>query len=299
LSSEFDKALVLELAGTGSAGIYGAGYRLISSAVTSVISFVNVVAGSLFRLHPLANRVSLSTRSLMLCMIATLYGAGIGVFLWLFLAAIATWLFGADFAGIEAGVLPLSLLTAATSCRLARLHSLDTASASPASHPRAPIFDLDRFGIDSKDQEHIDKLLPVGFFHGDCWQGNVLIDDSGACVLIDPIQSPWIFGKTRYLLANGAVDLATMHMSLLIGFPMLKLIHLDVDRKLEFDDILLDSCLKFFDARSLRRPVLHLSRAIAIRSVSSYPTRINPIIGRIKVLISQRIIESIAKKGVW
>jgi len=118
LNSEFDKALVLEFAGASSAGVYGAGYRLISSAVAPVVSLVNVVVGSLFRLQADSQRVSLRNRSLLLITVATSYGAAIAIALWSFLPAIANMIFGEDFHAIVEGLLPLALLPVAMSGRL-------------------------------------------------------------------------------------------------------------------------------------------------------------------------------------
>jgi len=106
LSSEFDKALVYGLAGANSAGIYGAGYRIVTFAVAPVISFVNVIVGSLFRMGADSQRVDLGKKSLLLCAVASGYGAIVSISLWLFLPAIAK------------GLLPLALLPAAMSCRL-------------------------------------------------------------------------------------------------------------------------------------------------------------------------------------
>lgn len=118
LSSEFDKSLVLGLAGTAGAGIYGAGYRLISLAVAPVISFVNVVVTSMFKLHRDTERTDLSERSLYLCGVAVAYGAAIGSLMWLFLPDVAAMVLGDDFRALSAGLLPLALLPTPIGCRL-------------------------------------------------------------------------------------------------------------------------------------------------------------------------------------
>ena len=118
MSSEFDKALVLALAGSTGAGIYGAGYRLISLAVAPVISFVNVVVTSLFRLRPDSQRAALGSRSLTLSGVAIAYGAIVGMFIWLFLPDVAARVLGSDFRAVDAGLVPLALLPMAISCRL-------------------------------------------------------------------------------------------------------------------------------------------------------------------------------------
>ncbi|MGI9262425.1 MAG: lipopolysaccharide biosynthesis protein, partial [Woeseiaceae bacterium] len=118
LSSEFDKALVLGLSGATGAGIYGAAYRLVSLAVAPVISFVNVVVTSLFKMQHDSQRAYLSQRSLYLCAIAVVYGAFVGVLIWLFLPEAAALLLGEGFRSLSVGLLPLALLPAAIGCRL-------------------------------------------------------------------------------------------------------------------------------------------------------------------------------------
>ncbi len=118
LSSEFDKALVYGLAGASSAGVYGAGYRLVTLAVAPVISFVNVVVGSLFRMRSDSQRADLSKKSLLLCAVASGYGAVVSITLWVFLPAIASNVLGQDFRAVAEGLLPLALLPVAMSCRL-------------------------------------------------------------------------------------------------------------------------------------------------------------------------------------
>lgn len=118
LSSEFDKALVLGLSGAASAGVYGAAYRLVSLAVAPVISFVNVVVTSLFKLQHESQRTDLSRRSLTLCAIAIVYGAFVGALIWLFLPDAAAMVLGEGFRSLSVGLLPLALLPAAMGCRL-------------------------------------------------------------------------------------------------------------------------------------------------------------------------------------
>ena len=121
----------------------------------------------------------------------------------------------------------------------------------------------------------------------------------GECVLIDPVQSPWMFGSFDYILANGAVDLATFHMSLLLSYPVMDLLKLDLQQKLLIDEALLDSYLQYFDARNLRDDVLALSRATATRVAGAYPERINFLIAKIKVRLSNRIIAKADKVLGW
>jgi len=118
LSTEFDKSLVLAMAGVSGAGIYAASCRIVSLAVAPVISLVNVVITSLFRLKSRNDRVQLRQRSLVVCAIAVAYGTIIGGLVWLLLPDIAAFALGEEFRALAAGLLPLSVLVIPTSCRL-------------------------------------------------------------------------------------------------------------------------------------------------------------------------------------
>ena len=182
---------------------------------------------------------------------------------------------------------------------LARIHEQGIRCPSLERVTDPAVFPLQGFGMDERALRDLDARLPVGLFHGDCWHGNVLIDDSGDSVLIDPIQSPWLFGRDRFLLANGVVDLATMHMSLIVSFRLLPLLRLDLNRQTELGDILLESYLQRFDAMALRPLALRLSRAIANQYISSYPVRINVLVGWMKRSLSRKIIADVDTKLAW
>lgn len=118
LSTEFDKSLVLGIAGASGAGIYGAAQRLVSLAVAPVISLVNVVITSLFRLNGYGSHVHFRQRSLVITAVAGLYGLIVGVFFWFFLPDIAVLALGEEFRALVIGLLPLSLMVLPTSCRM-------------------------------------------------------------------------------------------------------------------------------------------------------------------------------------
>lgn len=118
LSTEFDKSLVLGIAGAAGAGIYGAAQRIVGLAVAPVITLVNVVITSLFRLNSQNDIVQLRRRSLIVCAAAVVYGAFVGGIVWLLLPDIAALALGEGFRALAVGLLPLSLLVIPTSCRL-------------------------------------------------------------------------------------------------------------------------------------------------------------------------------------
>ncbi|MCH7536339.1 MAG: hypothetical protein IID57_00650 [Proteobacteria bacterium] len=182
---------------------------------------------------------------------------------------------------------------------LAQIHEQGKNCHALLDTPANSVLPLGAVGIDEPTSRLLNDCLPTGFFHGDCWHANVLIDDAGNCVIIDPIQSPRLFGKRNYLLANGIVDLATMHMSLTMMFPLANLLRLNLDRQLEIGEVLLASYLRHFDALSMRKFVLQLSRSLAIRYATSYPKYINYLVGWVKMGLSKKIIAATDKRLSW
>lgn len=180
---------------------------------------------------------------------------------------------------------------------LARVHAENTRTPVDELSGSVARFPLAMFEVQASDAAEIDARIPTGFFHGDCWHGNVLIGAGDDLVLIDPIQSPWLFGTNRFDIANGVVDLATMHMSFLVSVKLPNLLNLDVRQRLALGDVLLESYLSEFNAMTLRRQVIRLSRAIATKYISTYPVRINTLVGWIKLWLSKRAIADAVTKG--
>lgn len=178
---------------------------------------------------------------------------------------------------------------------LAQVHAASANEPVVDSARSIKVLPLGMFDVNESDARKIEARLPISFFHGDCWHGNVLVNSNLDCVLIDPIQSPWLFGKERFDRASGIVDLATLHMSLLVSMKIMPLLRIDVDKQLALGELLLDSYLQQFDANSLRNQVLKLSNSIAIKYVSSYPVRINYLVGWVKIWLSRRVIATAAK----
>ena len=118
LGTEFDKVLLLGLAGATSAGIYAAAYRLVNLAVAPVISFVNVILSSLFQRAANFQQRHIADRSILLTSVALIYGGGVGTTIWISLPLFIQRIFGAEFIGILEGLLPLAMLPLAMSCRL-------------------------------------------------------------------------------------------------------------------------------------------------------------------------------------
>ena len=179
---------------------------------------------------------------------------------------------------------------------LAQLHEQRTdceaLRGSAASYP------LENFGISAGETQQLQQL-PTGLFHGDCWHANVLLGKDGDLVIIDPIMSSWLFGPDRYVLANGALDLATVHMSLIVSHRIGRLIMLDLEKCIEAGEALLAGYLSYFNAEALKPIVLRLSRAIAITYISSYPTRINTLVGWVKRALTRRQIAKVDRMLGW
>ena len=182
---------------------------------------------------------------------------------------------------------------------LAQIHEQGKNCHALLDAPANSVLPLGAVGIDEPTSRLLNDCLPTGFFHGDCWHANVLIDDAGDCVIIDPIQSPRLFGKRNYLLANGIVDLATMHMSLILGFPLSGLWRLDMDRQLEIGEVFLESYLRHCNALPMKKTVLQLSRALALEYVSSYPRYINYLVGWVRLGLGKQIIAAADRRLAW
>lgn len=118
LSTEFDKSLVLALVGAMGAGIYAAAQRIVALAVAPVITLVNVVITSLFRLKHRQDNARLRRQTLLVGAAALVYGVVVAVFLWNFLPDVAALALGEEFRALAVGLLPLSLLVIPTSCRM-------------------------------------------------------------------------------------------------------------------------------------------------------------------------------------
>lgn len=182
---------------------------------------------------------------------------------------------------------------------LAEIHEKGTDCPTLKSQSDLPALELETFEISEAATKRMRTHLPTGLFHGDCWHANVHIGDSNECVLIDPVQSPSMFGTTEYVLANGVVDLATFHMSLLLGYPLSELVKLDLLQKIHAGEVLLESYLQHFNATHLRPDVLALSRIIAVRVMNAYPERVNFLVAKIKFRLSRHIIKRTDKALGW
>lgn len=180
---------------------------------------------------------------------------------------------------------------------VARLH--EQSANTFRKQLNVPTFPLESVGIRIEEKRRMNGRLPTGIFYGDCWHGNLFLGADHRIVLLDPIQSPWMFGPTRYLVANGAVDLATLHMSLLISYPLFQLLSLREDRLIELAHLLVDAYLAYFQAGSIKQDVLKLSRRIADTYVNTYPHRINRFVGSVKAVLTESRIRSLEEKTAW
>lgn len=80
--------------------------------------------------------------------------------------------------------------------------------------------ELIAFGLGEGEAKLLVSEMPVGFFHGDCWHGNLFVRGD-QFVILDPIPVGILFDRPP-LVANGAFDLATLHMSLYARQPLMR-----------------------------------------------------------------------------
>lgn len=158
---------------------------------------------------------------------------------------------------------------------------------------------LTMLGIDDALEHRVNEHLPTGFFYGDCWHGNIFLGPRDTCVFLDPVQSPWMFGRRNFFVANGIVDLATLHMSLLISHPLLRLLRRDTGSLRRLGDELLEHYLATVGAKDCREDVLAVSRRVAEIYISVYPRRINFVVGSVKAAISRARLDRLAQEAAW
>lgn len=147
---------------------------------------------------------------------------------------------------------------------------------------------LASIGVTRRDADVLIGEFPHGFFHGDCWHGNVLVSPERGFVFLDPIPVPWLFHSIR-MVASGAIDLSFFYMSLFLRHPLLRLLRLDVNAARRLANVVLNGYLREIDGFRFRRSVIRLSDSLAERYIAEYPKRLCFPIGYCKLLVSSKL----------
>ena len=182
---------------------------------------------------------------------------------------------------------------------LAKLH-LATSVEGSVEKLRNTFYPINSFGFNSHSSRLLHKHLPLAYFHGDCWHGNIFMHGCENIVILDPIPNFWIF-DSKHIWANGAIDLAMLHMSIYLCHSALS--HLR--HSLDVYSLLADNLLAGYfgaignESESVRRAVLSLSREISRRHVLAYRERLSMPIATLKTHIGNRIMKQLDQKLQW
>lgn len=181
---------------------------------------------------------------------------------------------------------------------LARFHSIPVDAAWRAGF-KDEAYPLESLGITVADARLLESSLPCGFFWGDAWHGNLHETKDGAIVVLDPILQKWLFTKDDYLIANGAIDLATLHMSLFFSQSLWRLITIDAKTLFPAARELLRGYLGEVGALHVEPALLRLSRALALRHVDAYSVRLIAPIALAKQSLSRHLMHNLDEALNW
>lgn len=174
--------------------------------------------------------------------------------------------------------------TAIIAKKLALFHQISAKNPNTVNcHP------LSSFNLSVSEITKLTEILPTGFFIGDAWHGNMFFDESMQLVFLDPIPNFYLF-DSEYRYANGALDLATFHMSLFICHPILKTPYFRLATLTTMAHGFLDAYLAQFNAMSIKKTIIKISKALALRHIKSYSNRLHWPIYNTKKIVSTKVM---------
>lgn len=135
--------------------------------------------------------------------------------------------------------------------------------------------------------------FPRGFFHGDCWYGNVLTDTGGRLIVLDPIPNPYVFGRPKMERACGALDLGMMFMSVFFCIPLAHMARPALAARLDTADEILCGYADTAGISICRKEFLFMSRQLALRHIASYRQRLAFPIALIKTVAAGKILREL------
>lgn len=179
-------------------------------------------------------------------------------------------------------------------CDLARMHAQGFHRASDVEEHHLRPLPLEQFGL-SRTAISLLSDLPCGFFHGDLWHGNLFHRSDGELVVIDPIPPHFLFRGSSFV-ACGAIDLATLHMSLYIR-TRLSRYFADIPNEVdEHAHALLAGYLETCGANNVTRQIEAVSLALSQRWISQLDIRLSWPVAYLKRRMSQRAIQPLRKR---
>ncbi len=155
-------------------------------------------------------------------------------------------------------------------------------------------------GLNKCECDYLNRLLPITFFHSDLWHGNILQSSNNKLVILDPCPTFLFEGFEETLFMNGAVDIATLHMSILLVHPLSKQLTQNSEHLLEKSEALLEGYTAYFKKNNdLKQLILKISYNLALRFVSGYKERIIWPIAQFKTHFANNKIRSFNDKISW
>lgn len=166
----------------------------------------------------------------------------------------------------------------------------------PAVPAEVTVYPLPDFDLTAADSVSLNGL-PTGLFHGDCWHGN-FFERGSDLVVLDPLPNPHLF-STEHMIACGALDLATMYMSLALCQPLLRQATVEATCYLEAGEALLQGYFGAAGSYAARAAVLRLSRQISLRFISSYQCRLTWPTWQLKAMAGNAILSTLDTHIDW
>tara|TARA_Y100001968_G_scaffold254876_1_gene240888 strand:+ start:465 stop:1244 length:780 start_codon:yes stop_codon:yes gene_type:complete len=156
---------------------------------------------------------------------------------------------------------------------LTRMHQ-QPVKADQALFAQGP-YPLNNWGLEKEHIEVLERNLPIGWLHCDLWHGNVFWRPKFGFLIIDPLPGRFTL-RQGYVRGCGAIDLASMHMGLLLSHPLHKLIRFDIERHTRAAEVFIQAYLDEAGALTpqVLRAVRNLSYRMALRFINSYEGRL-------------------------
>ena len=155
-------------------------------------------------------------------------------------------------------------------------------------------------GLDTSECECLNRLLPITFFHSDLWHGNILQSSNNKLVILDPCPTFLFKGFEGSLNVNAAIDIATLHMSILLVHPLSRQLTQSYDQLLEKSNALLKGYLAYFpENKNLEQLILKISYNLALRFVTGYKERLIWPLAQFKTLLANKKITYFNDKISW
>lgn len=155
-------------------------------------------------------------------------------------------------------------------------------------------------GLNKAECDYLNRIVPITFFHSDLWHGNILQSTKKKLVILDPCPTLLFkdFGESLY--ANGVVDIATLHMSILLVHPLSSQLTQNNNELLKKSDALLMGYLAYFpENKQIKQLIMKISYNLALRFVNGYKERLIWPLAQFKTFLANKNITHFNDKISW